>query len=195
MGISAILQAGLTKTRIEALTDGIFATVMTVLVLGLTVPAANLSEPELASQIRAHWPNYIAYAFSFIVLGVYWIGHHNQFHYIKRSDRVFLWVNILFLLTVGFVPFSTSLLGLYPFSPTAVRVYGANLAATGLALYAVWWYATSQYRLVEKDLDPHILNLAKRRNIVGPIISLPGIGFSFLVSRINIVLYPLLLSV
>jgi len=68
---------------------------MTVLVLGLTVPAANLSEPELASQIRAHWPNYIAYAFSFIVLGVYWIGHHNQFHYIKRSDRVFLWVNIL----------------------------------------------------------------------------------------------------
>ena len=85
----------MTKTRIEALTDGIFATVMTVLVLGLTVPAANLSEPELASQIRAHWPNYIAYAFSFIVLGVYWIGHHNQFHYIKRSDRVFLWVNIL----------------------------------------------------------------------------------------------------
>ena len=127
---------------------------MTVLVLGLTVPAANLSEPELANQIRAHWPNYVAYAFSFIVLGVYWIGHHNQFHYIKRSDRVFLWVNILFLLTIGFVPFSTSLLGLYPFSPTAVRVYGANLAATGLALYAVWWYATSQYRLVEKDLDP-----------------------------------------
>ena len=183
----------MTKTRIEALTDGIFATVMTVLVLGLTVPAANLSEPELASQIRAHWPNYIAYAFSFIVLGVYWIGHHNQFHYIKRSDRVFLWVNILFLLTVGFVPFSTSLLGLYPFSPTAVRVYGANLAATGLALYAVWWYATSQYRLVEKDLDPHIVNLAKRRIIVGPIVSMLGVSFSFLDTRISLVLYLLLI--
>jgi len=193
LALSGVLQAGLTKTRIEALTDGIFATVMTVLVLGLTVPAANLSEPELASQIRAHWPNYIAYAFSFIVLGVYWIGHHNQFHYIKRSDRVFLWVNILFLLTVGFVPFSTSLLGLYPFSPTAVRVYGANLAATGLALYAVWWYATSQYRLVEKDLDPHIVSLAKRRIIVGPIVSLLGIGFSFLDTRISLVLYLLLI--
>jgi len=95
--------------------------------------------------------------------------------------------------TVGFVPFSTSLLGLYPFSPTAVRVYGANLAATGLALYAVWWYATSQYRLVEKDLDPHIVSLAKRRIIVGPIVSLLGIGFSFLDTRISLVLYLLLI--
>jgi len=193
LALSGVLQTGLTKTRIEALTDGIFATVMTVLVLGLTVPAANLSEVELASQIRAHWPNYVAYAFSFIVLGVYWIGHHNQFHYIKRSDRVFLWVNILFLLTIGFVPFSTSLLGLYPFSPTAVRIYGANLAATGLALYAVWWYATSQYRLVEKDLDPHIVSLAKRRIIVGPIVSMLGVGFSFLDTRISLVLYLLLI--
>jgi uncharacterized membrane protein len=124
---------------------------------------------------------------------VYWIGHHNQFHYIKQSDRVFLWINILFLLTIGFVPFSTSLLGLYPFSPTAVQVYGANLTATGLALYAVWWYATSQHRLVEKDLDPHIVRLAKRRIIVGPVVSLLGIGFSFLDTRISLVLYLLLI--
>jgi hypothetical protein len=85
------------------------------------------------------------------------------------------------------------LLGLYPFSPTAVRVYGANLAATGLALYAVWWYATSKYRLVEKDLDPHVVSLAKRRIIVGPIVSLLGIGFSFLDARISLVLYLLLI--
>jgi uncharacterized membrane protein len=193
LGVSGILQAGLTKARIEALTDGIFATVMTVLVLGLRGPDPNLSETDLASKILGLWPNYLAYAFSFIVLGVYWIGHHNQFHYIKQSDRVFLWVNILFLLTIGFVPFSTSLLGLYPFSPTAVRVYGANLAATGLALYAVWWYATSRHRLVEKNLDPHIVGLAKRRIIVGPVVSLLGIGFSFLDTRISLVLYLLLI--
>jgi len=166
---------------------------MTVLVLGLTAPAANLSEQDLAIQIRGHWPNYVAYAFSFIVLGVYWIGHHNQFHYIKRSDRVFLWVNILFLLTIGFLPFSTSLLGLYPFSPTAVRVYGANLTATVFALYVVWCYATRGHRLVEQDLDPHIVSLAKTRIIVGPIVSLLGIGFSFLDTRISLVLYLLLI--
>jgi TMEM175 potassium channel family protein len=193
LGISALAQAGLTKTRIEALTDGIFATVMTVLVLGLSLPQVNLSESDLQGEIVKLSPHILAYAFSFIVLGVYWIGHHNQFHYIKRTDRVFLWVNIVFLLTIGFVPFSTSLLGEYPFSPSAVRIYGANLGATGLALYAVWWYATSQYRLVEKDLDPHIVSLAKNRTIIGPIVSLLGIGFSFLDTRISLALYLLLI--
>jgi uncharacterized membrane protein len=192
LGISGIAQAGLTKARIEALTDGIFATVMTVLVLGLNIPQAP-SESILKDEIVILAPHILTYAFSFIVLGVYWIGHHNQFHYIKRTDRVFLWVNILFLLTIGFVPFSTSLLGLYPFSPIAVRVYGANLAATGFALYAVWWYATSQNRLVEKDLDPHIISLAKTRTLIGPVVSLIGIGFSFLDTRISLVLYLLLI--
>jgi uncharacterized membrane protein len=193
LALSGIRQAGLTKARIEALTDGIFATVMTVLVLGLKIPDANLPESGLEAGIVKLSPNILAYAFSFIVLGLYWIGHHNQFHYVKHTDRVFLWVNIVFLLTIGFIPFSTSLLGLYPFSPTAVRVYGANLVATGLALYVVWWYATSQHRLVEKDLDPHIVSLAKNRTIVGPIVSLLGIGFSYLDTRISLVLYLLLI--
>ena len=193
LGISGALQTGLTKARIEALTDGIFATVMTVLVLGLKLPNSNLSESGLEAEIMGLSPNILAYAFSFVVLGVYWIGHHNQFHYIKSTDRIFLWFNILFLLTIGFVPFSTSLLGVCPFSPTAVRVNGANLAATGLALYTVWWYATGQHRLVEKDLDPHIVSLAKRRTILGPVVSLLGIGFSFLDTRISLVLYLLLI--
>jgi uncharacterized membrane protein len=193
LGISALAQAGLTKTRIEALTDGIFATVMTVLVLALSLPQVNLSESDLQGEIVKLSPHILAYAFSFIVLGVYWIGHHNQFHYIKRTDRIFLWVNIVFLLTIGFVPFSTSLLGEYPFSPSAVRIYGANLGATGLALYTIWWYATSQHRLVEKDLDPHIVSLAKNRTIIGPIVSLLGIGFSFLDTRISLALYLLLI--
>ncbi len=166
---------------------------MTVLVLGLSLPQAGLSEMDLGSAVVNLSPHILAYAFSFIVLGVYWIGHHNQFHYVKRTDRVFLWVNILFLLTIGFVPFSTSLLGMYPFSQTAVRVYGANLVATGLALYAVWWYATTHHRLVEKDLDPHVVSLAKRRTLIGPAVSLVGIGFSFLDTRISLVLYLLLI--
>jgi uncharacterized membrane protein len=193
LGISAISQVGLTKTRIEALTDGIFATVMTVLVLGLNLPQAGLRESELEAGIVNLSPHILAYVFSFVVLGVYWVGHHNQFHYIKRTDRVFLWVNILFLLTIGFVPFSTSLLGVYPFSPTAVRIYGANLTATGLALYGIWWHATIHHHLVDKDLDPHVVSLAKRRTITGPIVSLLGIGFSFLDTRISLVLYLLLI--
>lgn len=193
MGLSALSQVGLSKARVEALTDGIFATVMTVLVLGLRTPIANLSESDLRSQVLSQWPNIVVYAFSFVVLGLFWIGHHTQFHYIKRTNRVFLWINVVFLLTIGFIPFSTSLVGLYPFSPTAVRVYGANLAATSIMLNTVWWYATHKNRLVDKDLDPHIVRSTQRRSIVGPIVCFIGLGFSYFDTRVSAVLYLLLI--
>jgi uncharacterized membrane protein len=193
LALSAIRQPGLTKARIEALVDGIFATVMTVLVLGLRGPVANLPETDLRNQVINLLPNYTAYAFSFVVLGLFWIGHHAQFHYIKQTDRIFLWINVLFLLTIGFIPFSTSLIGLYPFSPTAVRVYGANLAATGIMLNLVWWYATYNRRLVDKDLDPHVVTLAQRRTVVGPIVCFLGIGFSYVDAQISLALYLLLI--
>jgi len=124
----------LTKARIEALTDGIFATVMTVLVLGLSLPQAGLSESGLEGEIVNLSPSILAYVFSFVVLGVYWIGHHNQFHYIKRTDRVFLWVNILFLLTIGFVPFFDIVARVVPFlaycSPNLWGKSGGNGART-----------------------------------------------------------------
>src|SRR5438093_13243392 len=101
--MSGIVPGGLTKARIEALTDGIFATVMTVLVLGLSLPQAGLSESGLEGEIVNLSPHILAYAFSFVVFGVYWIGHDNQFHDIKRTDRVFLWLNMVFLLTISFV--------------------------------------------------------------------------------------------
>lgn len=193
MGLSSIGRTGLSKARVEALTDGIFATVMTVLVLTLRTPVSGLSDSALTSQIIGLLPNIVAYAFSFVVLGLFWVGHHNQFHYIKQTDRVFLWINIVFLLTIGFIPFSSSLIGLYPFSPTAVRVYGANLAATGIMLNSIWWYATGKHRLVDKDLDPHIISLTQRRTLVGPIVCFVGFGFSYLDPRISLVLYLLLI--
>lgn len=193
LGLSAIRQTGLSKARVEALTDGIFATVMTILVLTLRTPMSGLSDSGLTSQIMSLWPNIVAYAFSFVVLGVFWIGHHNQFHYIKQTNRIFLWINIVFLLTIGFIPFSTSILGLYPFSPTAVRVYGANLAATGVLINSLWWYATNNHRLVDKDLDPHIISLTQKRTLFGLIVCFAGIGLSFLDPRISLVLYLLLI--
>ena len=197
MGLSAVAKVGLSKGRLEALTDGIFATVMTVLVLELRTPAGGLSQSDLLAQIVNLWPNIVAYAFSFIVLGLFWIGHHNQFHYIMRTDRTFLWINILFLLTIGFIPFSTSLLGLYATSPTtsatAVRVYGANLAATGVFVNAIWWYATHNHRLVDSDLDNRIIRGTQRRTLVGLIVVLVGLGFTLVDTRITLVLYLLLI--
>jgi uncharacterized membrane protein len=122
------------------------------------------------------------------------LGSAAEFHYRRQTDGIFLRINIVFLLTIGFIPFSMSLTGEYPFFPTVVRFYGANLAATGLALNAIWWYTTNNHRLVEKDLYPPI-SLGQRRTIVGPIVCLIGIGFSYLDKRISLALYLLLIPI
>jgi TMEM175 potassium channel family protein len=195
LAFSGLLREGLTKGRIEALTDGIFATVMTILVLGLRVPVLNAPVPEeaLSAEIVSLWPSFLIYALSFVTLGLYWVGHHTQFHYVKHVDRVLLWINILFLLSIGFIPFSTLLLGDYPWPPTAVRVYGGNLIANSLLLYLIWWYATSGDRLVEKGFDPHIVTTAKRRILVGPTVVSLGLIASFFDTRASVILYMLVI--
>lgn len=192
VGLAASIIRGLGKGRVEALTDGIFATVMTVLVLGLRVPTVPPNS-TLSQELLNIWPSVLSYAMSFVILGVYWVGHHAMFHYVRATNRVFLWINILFLLTVGFIPFSTSLLGSHSGERAAVIVYGSNLILCGLSLYATWWYAASNHRLVDPDLDPHVVSLAKRRILVGPLVYLAAIGFSFLDTRISIILYILTL--
>jgi len=193
LAFTGLRQEGLTKARIEALTDGIFATVMTILVLGLRVPQLNVPESSLSKEIVDLWPSILIYALSFTTLGLYWVGHHNLFHYVRHTDRVLLWINILFLMSIGFVPFSTSLLADYPWPPTAVRVYGGNLIANGLLLYATWWYVTSGQRLVEKDLDPHIVTTVKRRILVGPAVFSLGMLVSFFDTRVSVILYMLVI--
>src|SRR6266571_6728395 len=185
LAFAGLLKEGLTKARIEALTDGIFATVMTILVLGLRVPELNVPESSLYLEIKNLWPSILIYALSFVTLGLYWVGHHTQFHYVKHVDRVLLWINILFLLSIGFIPFSTQLLTDYPWPPTAVRVYGGNPIANGLLLYATWWYVTSGQRLVEKDLDPHVVTTVKRRILVGPAVFSLGMLVSFFDTRVS----------
>lgn len=181
MAFTGLREAGLTKARIEALTDGIFATVMTVLVLGLRPPTIDLNTPgaSLSSELFKLAPNILTYALSFITLGLYWVGHHNQFHFVRRTDRTLLWINIVFLMSIGFVPFTTSLLGAYPGDPAAVRAYGANLVANGVGLYGTWWYATSSRRLVDRDLASSTVALVKRRILVGPAVFSTGIAVSF----------------
>ena len=191
MAFAGLRQEGLTKARIEALTDGIFATVMTILVLTLHVPQLNVPEQDLAGEVLALWPSILVYVLSFVTLGLYWVGHHAQFHYIKHVDRPLLWINILFLLTIGFIPFSTSLLQDYPWPPTAVRVYGVNLIANGLLLLSIWLYATGHRRLVDRDLDPHIIATARNRTLVGPMMFTLGIIASFIDTRVSVILYVL----
>ena len=151
---------GLSKHRIEALSDGIFAFAMTLLVLDIKMPKL----PETAVQagllvpsLLALWPKFFSYIMSFVILGVFWVGHHGYAHFLKRTDRWLLWINLLFLLLIVCVPFSTDLLGDYPRQKVAVMIYGSNIAALGLTLHLHWWYATTNHRLVGRDLEPEVI--------------------------------------
>ena len=182
--------SGLTKSRIEALADGVFAIAMTLLVLELKVPNIDRVHPDqLLPALVAQWPKYISYVISFFMLGIYWIGHHNQFHVIRRSDRGFLWINILYLMTISLLPFSTALLGEYPGTRIALIIYGGNLAVIGLVLYWHWYYATHNYRLIDSDIDPQIITLVARRILSGVIIYLFAISVSFMSVTMSLVIY------
>lgn len=180
--------------RIEALSDGVFAIVMTLLVFDIKIPQifeASVAT-ELPHRLFEMWPKLLSYLFSFIILGIYWVAHHALFHYIKHSDRNLLWLNILFLMSVVFIPFSTGLIGEYPRQQIALVVYGGNLILIGLVLYLLWIYATRGRRLVDVDIDPQVVRLAKRRILTSPVISFFAIGLSFFSTGWSIFLYALI---
>jgi uncharacterized membrane protein len=150
--------------RVAALCDGVFAIAMTILVLHIAVPTAEtVPADQLPGALRKVAPQVLVYVISFINLGVLWVGQHNQYHFISRADRWFLWINIGYLLLVSFMPLSTALLGHYPLNRLALFVYGANLLAATLVLALHWHYATTGGRLVAGRLPASVVRLAHRR--------------------------------
>lgn len=182
--------AGMPVERLETLADGVFSIAMTLLVLQIVVPA--VTEPELVSQLSGLWPPILIYGISFVVLGVYWVGHHYIFRVIQRSNLTLMWINIVYLMGVAIVPFCAALLGRYPLTVIANVVYGATLAATAGVAYGMWWYATDRHRLVDPNLDPALISFVSRRIATGPVASLVAIGLAFVRPELSILLYALL---
>ena len=116
---------------------------------------------------------------SFLVVGLYWINHHRLFAYIKHYDPGLLWLNILFLLCVSFIPFPTAILSEYGDQPLATALYAGTMAATGFVGTLLWWYATRERRLVDEDLDPRLVTYAMLRGVSAATIFLLSIPLAF----------------
>ncbi len=172
----------LSPRRLEALTDGVFAIVMTLLVLELSVPAITEGSTHtgLWPRLIDMWPKFLSYAVTFLMLGFMWIIHHRQFSHIKGMDNVLAWINIIALMFVALLPFSTSLLGEHIDEQVAVLIYGSNLIACTIARYISWLYATGNYRLVDKDIDPREVKMPKVWLPMGGVVFIVGMGVSFL---------------
>jgi uncharacterized membrane protein len=185
---------GLGKGRLESLTDGIFGTVMTVLVLSLSIPIiANSGVASENAQLTAYlntlYSNVLSYVLSFTLLGTFWIRHHSMFHYVVRVDRILLWLNILFLMTIGFIPFSTALVGRYFYLQIPLVIYGANLIATSITSQFLWFYATGKKLLSSDLIDEKIMAKINRRIAFGPLAYVVGIVVSFYSTRVTILIY------
>jgi TMEM175 potassium channel family protein len=183
----------LSRNRVEALTDGVFAVAMTLLVLDIKVPELEAPSDisQLAIRLLALWPKFLSYAISFVILGVYWVGHHVQLSFIRKVDRPLLWINLLFLLWVALVPFSTALLSEYPMTQLAITLYGLNLIAIGLTLSLHWWYATMETRHVDPDIHPGLVRGGLLRTLIAPAVYVVAIAVSFFRPELSLLLYAL----
>ena len=122
--------------RLLTFTDGVFAIIITILVLDLKVPdlSSGFSLRESLSEMQ---PSFTAFVVSFLLVGMYWVGHRGMFSQVRYVDHNVIWLNILFLLPVSMVPFAASMLGEYPGSATALHVYGVVLISVTLMRLAL----------------------------------------------------------
>ena len=129
--------------RLAALSDGIFAVAMTLLVLDLHVPASEVihGQGDLWRTLAGAVPQFISYVMSFMTLGIFWNGQQAQLNSFTRSDRHLSWIHIAFLFAVSIMPFSTRLLAGFIAYRSVLIVYWGNILLLGLVLYGSWRYA------------------------------------------------------
>lgn len=171
--------------------DGVFAIVLTLLVLDIQAPDAS-SEIDLLKKLWALRDNIFSYIVSFVVLGTFWYGHTIEFHYIERSDRVHIWLNLLFLLCIAFIPFSASLIGQEGRFRIASVVYGFNLFLTGITRYYHWRYVTTGHRLINVEVEPQLIQMIQRRFLIVPFACLIAMFLSLLNTRLGLLLYAII---
>jgi uncharacterized membrane protein len=168
--------------RLVFFSDAVFAIVITLLVLPLT---AELELPtdthDLRHEVSERWPKVVSFVVGFLVIGQFWIAHHNMFALLRRFDPGLLWLNLLILLTVSFMPFPTAVLGarLEESDNFPVVFYAASMTVSSIALTLTWLYARRR-RLLDPDLSPTVVRQFTARAFVTSAIFLLSIGAAFL---------------
>ncbi len=159
--------AGQSLERIGALSDGLFAIAMTLIVLEIHVPANSGigTDQALWHALVALTPRFTTYLLSFLTLGIFWTGQQTQLNFFSRADRDLAWIHFGFLAAVSLLPFSTTLLAEYIDLRLALLIYWANIFVLGALLYASWAYA-SRAGLVKENAPAGISAAVKRRILV-----------------------------
>lgn len=170
-----LLRAGsVSLDRVGSFSDGVFAIVVTLLVLGIRVP--TLDGPGVSNQLvhalAAMAPNFLVYALSFAIVCIWWVAHTHLLAILVRADRGFVWFNCLFLLCLAFIPFPTALLGRYPGQAVAVIAYALATTAAGLSFAWMRYYSFFIAHLIRKSIARDLLRSAMLKSTMNPILHL-----------------------
>ena len=169
----------MTTNRLEAFSDVVFAVAITLLVLEIDVPGGE----NLWHELKEQWPSFAAFAVSFWVIGIIWVNHHGVIDHLRRADRGVLYLNLLVLMTVVFIPFSTELFAVHLKSgadeKVAALVYSSSFLAMGVSFGLLWTYVTSHREALGVSLTDEEVRRTKRSFLIGNPIYALAFAMSF----------------
>jgi len=180
--------AGRSLDRLGALSDGVFAVAVTLIVLEIHVPVLATDHPsntDLWNALLPLWPRFLTYLLSFMTLGIFWNGQQTQLQYMARADRHLAWIHIAFLAAVALMPFSTSLLADYISVPLALVLYWLNIVIIGAILYAGWSYAR-RVGLTADEVTREVSYAVRRRILIAQALYAFGAALSLIDTRLSI---------
>ncbi|MDR3711683.1 MAG: TMEM175 family protein [Puia sp.] len=181
--------AGQKVQRIEAISDGVFAIALTLLVLDIKVPIGETvrSERELFDSFCQLTPRFLSYFLSFMTLGIFWTGHTAQFSYIEKSDRNLNWISLFFLLFVSVIPFTTAFLSEHIHFRLAIGVYWLNIFLLGFMLYVHWRYAARKgFLSIPAEETGSVDKAVRRRIVIAQLLYLGGALLCFVSNYLSI---------
>ena len=153
--------------RLETFADGVFAIAATLLIIDVTADAEG---GALGAALTHAWPQYVAYAVSFVTIGIMWVNHHACLELISSADRRFLFINVGLLACIAFVPFPTHLVAEHLRDDglrAAALTYGLTMTAVAICFFAFWFYAAVGRRLIAPDADERMVRGISRSYLPG----------------------------
>ena len=188
------LEYHISKNRLETLVDGIFAIAMTLLVLGISPPRPqdSLAQSVLPGMIESLVPQVFLFIVAFLVLALFWLGHHRQFHFVHKIDPILLWINILILIAIVFVPFSTDLAGDYPAVTDAMLLFHTNMFIVGVLFTFQWHHIRRDEHLCEPVPEEAIVYRWFCRSLLVPVVAVMGGILCFVSPPFSLLVYLIL---
>jgi uncharacterized membrane protein len=175
------------KNRLEAFSDGVFAIAITLLILNVKIPQSNyISEQQLYKVLHNAIPKLVTFGFTFLVIGVFWVAHHRIFALAQLVDSVLMWLNIVYLMFVAFIPYPAALLAENVFLPISIIIYSGTLTIIASMHFVLVEYIIRRKHIRHEAITKTIYSSAQRTALVGLVCYIIATAASYISAYISL---------